>query len=43
MHNLQKALSVADTVVVLTRGQVAGRFDSATADIAEITDLVARG
>lgn len=43
MHNLQQALSVADTVVVLTRGQVAGRFESATADIAEITDLVARG
>ena len=40
MHNLQQALSVADTVVVLARGQVMGQFDSATADIAEITDLV---
>lgn len=40
MHNLQQALSVADTVVVLARGRVMGQFDSATADIAEITDLV---
>jgi len=43
MHNLQQAVSVADTVVVLARGRIMGQFDSATADLDEVTELVARG
>lgn len=43
MHNLQQAMSVADTVVVLARGRVTGQFDSSTANLDEITELVARG
>lgn len=43
MHNLQQALSVADTVVVLARGRVMGQFESAHADLEEITALVAKG
>jgi len=43
MHNLQQALSVADTVVVMARGRVAGQFESAHAHLDEITALVAAG
>ncbi|MER5704075.1 ATP-binding cassette domain-containing protein [Micromonospora sp. NPDC002296] len=43
MHNLQQALSVADRVLVLARGRVMGEFDRGTADIDEITSLVAKG
>lgn len=43
MHNIQQALSVADTVVVLARGRVMGQFESAHADLDEITALVANG
>ncbi|WP_229399235.1 ATP-binding cassette domain-containing protein [Micromonospora okii] len=43
MHNLQQALSVADRVLVLARGRVMGEFDRETADIDEITSLVAKG
>ncbi len=43
MHNLQQAMSVADEVVVLARGRVTGRFSSADADVARVTQLVAQG
>ena len=43
MHNLQQALSVADDVIVLARGRVMGQFAKATADLDEVTRLVAQG
>jgi simple sugar transport system ATP-binding protein len=43
MHNLQQAMAVADAVVVLARGRVMGEFSAADADLAEVTELVARG
>jgi simple sugar transport system ATP-binding protein len=43
MHNLQRAMSAADEVVVLARGWVMGRFSSAEADLAQVTQLVAQG
>ncbi len=43
MHNLQQALSVADDIVVLARGRVVGQVASDAADVAHVTDLVARG
>jgi simple sugar transport system ATP-binding protein len=42
MHNLQQAMSVADDVVVLSRGRVMGRFSSADADLERVTQLVAQ-
>jgi simple sugar transport system ATP-binding protein len=41
-HNLQQAMSVADDVVVLTRGRVIAQFSSAEADLDRITQLVAQ-
>jgi simple sugar transport system permease protein len=41
-HNLQQATSVADEVVVLTRGRVIARFSSADADLDRITQLIAQ-
>jgi simple sugar transport system ATP-binding protein len=41
-HNLQQAMSVADDVVVLTRGQVIAEFSSADADLDRITQLIAQ-
>jgi ribose/xylose/arabinose/galactoside ABC-type transport system permease subunit/ABC-type branched-subunit amino acid transport system ATPase component len=43
MHNLQQAMSAADEVVVLARGWGMGRFSSAEADLAQVTQLVAQG
>jgi ABC-type sugar transport system ATPase subunit len=40
MHNLQQAMSVADDVVVLSRGRVMGQFSSAEADLERVTQLV---
>ena len=40
MHNLQQAMSVADDVVVLSRGRVMGQFSSADADLERVTQLV---
>jgi simple sugar transport system ATP-binding protein len=40
MHNLQQAMSVADEVVVLSRGRVMGQFSSADADLERVTQLV---
>jgi simple sugar transport system permease protein len=42
MHNLRQAMSVADEVVVLTRGRVLGQFSSADADLERVTQLVAQ-
>jgi len=42
MHNLQQAMSVADEVVVLSRGRVMGQFSSADADLERVTQLVAQ-
>jgi len=42
MHNLQQAMSVADDVVVLSRGRVMGQFSSADADLERVTQLVAQ-
>ena len=41
-HNLQQAISVADDVVVLTRGRVIAQFSSAEADLERITQLIAQ-
>jgi simple sugar transport system permease protein len=41
-HNLQQAMSVADDVVVLTRGRVIAQFSSADADLDRITQLIAQ-
>jgi simple sugar transport system permease protein len=43
MHNLQQAMSVSDTVVVLARGRIMGRFSIADADLERVTQLVAQG
>lgn len=43
MHNLQQAMEVADTVMVLARGRVMGEFAGADASVDEVTELVARG
>jgi simple sugar transport system permease protein len=43
MHNLQQAMSVADDVVVLSRGRVMGQFSSADADLERVTQLVGQG
>jgi simple sugar transport system ATP-binding protein len=43
MHNLQQAMEVADSVVVLARGRVMGEFSAGEADYAAVTELVARG
>jgi simple sugar transport system ATP-binding protein len=43
MHNLQQAMEVADSVVVLARGRVMGEFSAAEANYAAVTELVARG
>ncbi len=43
MHNLQQAISVADDVVVLSRGRVMGQFASVHADLESVTKLVAQG
>jgi simple sugar transport system ATP-binding protein len=42
-HNLQQAVSVADTAVVLSRGRVAGTFAPAGSQLDEIVALVAKG
>lgn len=42
-HNLQQALSVADDVVVLARGRIAGSYSSVGGRLDEITALVAHG
>jgi len=42
-HNLQQAMSVADDIVVLTRGRVSAQFSSAEADLERITQLIAQG
>jgi simple sugar transport system ATP-binding protein len=42
-HNLQQALSVADTAVVLSRGRVAGTFAAAASKLDEIVALVSKG
>ncbi|MBV8416208.1 MAG: ATP-binding cassette domain-containing protein [Verrucomicrobia bacterium] len=42
MHNLQQAMSVADEVVVLSRGRVMGQFSSADTDLERVTQLVAQ-
>jgi simple sugar transport system ATP-binding protein len=42
-HNLEQALSVADSAIVLARGRVVGSFDDPTAQAAEITHLVMKG
>jgi simple sugar transport system ATP-binding protein len=41
-HNLQQAMSVADDIVVLTRGRVIAQFSSAEADLERITQLIAQ-
>lgn len=43
MHNLQQAMEVADSVVVLARGRVMGTFAAGQADLSEVTQLVALG
>ena len=42
-HNLEQALSVADSAVVLARGRVVGSYDDPEAQAAEITRLVMKG
>ena len=42
-HNLQQALSVADTAMVLSRGRVAGTFAAADSKLDEIVALVSKG
>ena len=42
-HNLEQALSVADSAVVLARGRVVGSYDEPAAQAEEITRLVMRG
>ena len=42
-HNLEQALSVADSAVVLARGRVVGSFDRPASQAAEITHLVMKG
>ncbi|MER8766014.1 MULTISPECIES: ATP-binding cassette domain-containing protein [unclassified Mesorhizobium] len=41
-HNFRHALSVADDLVVLAQGRVAGRFRRDEIELDELTDLVAR-
>ena len=41
-HNFRHALSVADDIVVLAQGRVAGEFHRDEIEIDELTDLVAR-
>jgi simple sugar transport system ATP-binding protein len=42
-HNLEQALAVADSAVVLARGRVVGSFDRPASQAAEITHLVMKG
>ncbi len=42
-HNLEQALSVADSAVVLARGRVVGAYDDPAAQADEITRLVMKG
>lgn len=42
-HNLEQALSVADSAVVLARGRVVGAYDDPKAQSEEITHLVMKG
>ena len=42
-HNLEQALSVADSAVVLARGRCVGSYDDPTSQADEITRLVMKG
>jgi simple sugar transport system ATP-binding protein len=42
-HNLEQALSVADSAVVLARGRIVGSYDEPTSQADEITRLVMKG
>lgn len=42
-HNLEQAVDVADRAVVLSRGRVAATFETASADLDDIREIVARG
>ena len=42
-HNLEQALSVADSAIVLARGRVVGSFERPASQAADITHLVMKG